>query len=88
MKILWNDFEILRLLDSCEMGERGGIYSGVAPLAQTLAADRRGTASPSVLRRLPHASEVSDRSRTPMRYDASSAGAPIGSGFAQRTVSL
>ncbi len=35
----WNDFEILKLIDACDKGERGGIYSGIA-LAQTLAADR------------------------------------------------
>jgi hypothetical protein len=37
--ILWNDFEILRLIDACDQGERGGIDSGI-DLMQTLVADR------------------------------------------------
>lgn len=39
MAIFWNEIEILRLIDACDKGERGGIHSGIA-LAQTLAADR------------------------------------------------
>ncbi len=39
MAIFWNDFEILRLIDACDKGERGDIYSGIA-MAQALAVDR------------------------------------------------
>jgi hypothetical protein len=39
MTIFWDDFEILRLLDACEAGKRGGVHNGVA-LAQALATDR------------------------------------------------